>query len=140
MQLLDLLDRQQGLSSTSSSDFRLVPLPDLTPTKIQVMDLPGTAGEARLRGGPNVGPLPAGAFDVALYLDGGLMTNGLQSAGELDAGKLGDFCTQTLLPSSGLHTLAALVDPPSASSSRARRTMNMSRAIVRGSSGAGLGA
>ena len=93
-------------------EFRLVPLPDLRPVGINVLDLPGSTDKLVCMAVQNVGALEAGAFEATLYVDGVAPPNGKALAGRLDAPGSGDLCVETALPDSGEHRLAAVVDEP----------------------------
>jgi hypothetical protein len=115
-------------------EIRLAPLPDLTPTKIEKVALTGTTNDGVCMDVGNAGPVDAGPFQVVLRIDDTPAPNGLLQAGGLPAGKIGTFCTETSLPTSGQHRLSAAVDEARAvleqreTNNRLEQTLNLTPA------------
>lgn len=97
---------------TAEFEVQLVPLPDLQPTSITILDLPGGTGKVPCVGIQNTGPGDAGPFQVALYVDGATPPAGTAEAGRLNAGLYGELCVDANLPTTGQHQLTAIVDEP----------------------------
>lgn len=93
-------------------EIRNVPLPDLEPTRIQTLDLPGSTNDLVCMGVLNRGAMDAGPFEAWLVLDGALPPIGKALAGGLGSGQYGDLCVEVNLPTTGQHYLTALVDEP----------------------------
>ncbi len=91
-------------------EVRLVPLPDLRPSNISILDAPGSTDKLVCMAVQNIGPVDAGAFDVLLRLDRVLEPLGRAEAGRLGSGEHGELCVQTALPQSGVHQLSVVVD------------------------------
>lgn len=99
-------------AGTVGYEIRYMPLPDLHPTDIKVLAIPGSTDDLVCMGVENIGPVEAGPFQAALHLNGQLATNGVAQAGRLGAGQHGDLCVQTRLPTAGRFRLSAVVDEP----------------------------
>lgn len=97
---------------TAEFEVQLVPLPDLQPTSITILDLPGGTGKLPCVGIQNTGPGDAGPFQVALYVDAATPPAGIAEAGRLGAGQNGELCVEANLPTTGQHQLTAVVDEP----------------------------
>jgi subtilase family serine protease len=91
--------------------LRGIDLPDLHPTEIKVLPVPGSSQKLLCAAIENIGTANAGPFDVEFKIDGVVPPGGIVSAGKLDAGKNGELCVQTALPAKGQHVLSAVVDP-----------------------------
>jgi hypothetical protein len=91
--------------------IRRVPLPDLQPTSIKVVNQAGNTDEVCINV-INGGALDAGPFQVALRLDGTTppATIGTTIAARLASGQHSALCIHTNLPTSGQHDLTAVVD------------------------------
>jgi hypothetical protein len=112
--------RATGADSNHIGDFivtyeiRRVPLPDLRPVRIQVHDLPGSDRKRACMPVQNVGLGEAGPHEVALRVDGVVPPGGRAIATGPGPGTAHEVCVEAVLPTSGQHTLAAVVDEPRA--------------------------
>jgi subtilase family serine protease len=90
-------------------EVRYAPLPDLVPTGVRVLDIPG-GGKAACLGIENAGQQDAGPFAATLRLDEVDISGDALQAGGLGAGQYGELCVNAELPTGGVHQLAATVD------------------------------
>ena len=93
-------------------EIRNVTLPDLKPVAIKITDQPGTDKKKVCMTVHNAGTGVAYAFQVALRVDGEIPSDGGATIPQLTTVGYTDACVQTRLPTTGQHTLAALVDVP----------------------------
>lgn len=93
-----------------SINARAAGFPDLHPTEIKVLNVPGSSQKLLCVAMENIGAGNAGPFDVEFKIDGVVPPGGVVSAGKLDAGKSGELCVQATLPAKGQHVLSAVVD------------------------------
>ena len=90
-------------------EVRLMPLPDLVPTRVEKVDVAGTSNDVVCMDVRNGGPLDAGPFRMTVLVDDTVVPNGIVEAGKLEAGKAGTLCTETTLPTLG-EWLSVVVD------------------------------
>jgi hypothetical protein len=93
-------------------EIRRIPLPDLEPTDIKLLDLAGAPNDTVCVSVLNRGAMDAGPFETWLVLDGAIPPLGKAEAGKLDSGQAGELCMNVTLPTTGNHYLTALVDEP----------------------------
>ena len=91
-------------------EIRPVPLPDLRPVAIKIHDLPGNQKKLVCAAIENIETADAGAFEVALKVDGVVPPGGQASAGRLASKAAGELCAEIALPATGQHQLSAVVD------------------------------
>jgi len=91
-------------------EIRRVPLPDLRPVNIKIYDLPGNPKQLVCAAVQNIETADAGAFEVALKVDGVVPPGGRATAGRLASGDAGELCAEMALPATGQHQLSAVVD------------------------------
>ena len=91
-------------------EIRPAPLPDLRPVAIKILDLPGNPKKLVCAALENVETGDAGAFEVALKVDGVVPPGGRATAGRLAARDAGELCAEIALPSTGQHQVSAVVD------------------------------
>ena len=90
-------------------EVRLMPLPDLVPTRVEQVDVAGSPNDAVCMDVRNNGPAAAGPFQMTVLVDDAVVPNGIVEAGKLPAGQVGTLCTETTLPTSG-EWLSVIVD------------------------------
>jgi hypothetical protein len=93
-------------------EIRSVDLPDLKPVAIKTTDQPGTDKQRVCMTVHNAGLRTAGAFQVALRIDGDIPNDAVATIPQLARDGYTDGCIQTRLPTSGKHTLSMLIDAP----------------------------
>jgi hypothetical protein len=93
---------------TITFEIRRTPLPDLHPTSIEVLSIPG-GGETVCLGVENVGQKNAGPFEMVFRIDGQDVPGGTVAAGALPMGQSGKLCLPVALPF-GQHKLSVDVD------------------------------
>lgn len=91
-------------------EVRLAPLPDLRPSRITILDAPGSTDKLVCMAVQNIGPVDAGPFEAVLRLDRDLDPLGRAEAGRLGSGEYGELCVQVALPQEGVHRLSVAVD------------------------------
>jgi hypothetical protein len=92
-------------------EIALMSLADLVPTSIKISELPNTGGAHLVcMNFENRGPVDAGGFNVELHVDSEYMGSH-EYVYSLPSGGNDESCVGTFLPTSGLHTLSAIVDP-----------------------------
>ena len=91
-------------------EIRRAPLPDLRPVNIKIYDLPGNPKKLVCAAVQNIETADAGAFEVALKIDGVVPPGGQATAGRLASGDAGELCAEIALPATGQHQLSAVVD------------------------------
>ena len=100
---------------TVTYEIRPVPLPDLKALhQITVDDLPGSAEKRVCMVVQNDAHVPAGPFEVALRVGGDVPSDGRHPVASLGPRSNYTACVETVLPTSGQHLLAAVVDGPRA--------------------------
>lgn len=98
---------------TISYEVRAMPLPDLHPTDITLLAIPGNSDQELVcMGVENKGSVEAGPFQAALLINDQPAVNGVAQAGRLGAGQQGDLCVQTRLPTNERYQLSAVIDEP----------------------------
>jgi hypothetical protein len=95
---------------TIGYEIRYAALPDLRPTNISVVPLPGTVNQRICVGVDNRGTEDSGPFEATVYIDGQPAPTGPAQAGNLKAGAHGDLCIEEILPATGAYKLSAAVD------------------------------
>jgi hypothetical protein len=118
-------------------EVRRAPLPDLHPTSIEVLPIPG-GGESVCLGVENVGQQDAGPFEMVFRIDGQDVPNGTVAAGRLAAGESGKLCLPAELPR-GVHTLSASADEPRGVLEMDERNNSFERQFVRLAGGGAVG-
>ena len=109
-------ERSRRADDVSNGDFtityevRIAPIPDLRASNIRVLDLPGSPKKQVCMGVQNVGGAGAGPFDASLYVDQTMPPGGTAQVSGLSAQNGGEQCVEVDLPTSGRHTLRAIVD------------------------------
>jgi len=93
-------------------EIRRIPLPDLEPTDIKILDLPGAPNDTVCVSVLNRGAMDAGPFETWLVLNGAIPPLVKAEAGRLGSGQAGELCMNVTLPTTGSHYLTALVDEP----------------------------
>ncbi len=95
---------------TAEYEVRHALLPDLEPTKIEIVELPGSTEDVVCMSVLNRGVKNPGPFEMTLRAGPDVLRNGTVSAGGLPSGDFGVLCTGTDLPTSGQHQLSVTVD------------------------------
>lgn len=91
-------------------EIRKTALPDLHPRAIKVIDGATGSDDAVCVDVVNAGQQDAASFHLNVYVDNTLPPNGGLEAAGLGPGESRESCIRTILPTSGLHRLRAIVD------------------------------
>jgi hypothetical protein len=95
---------------TVTYEVRKAPAADLRPGYIKVTPVGGSNKSHVCMSVINSETVAADPFFVALKVDGSVPAGGRVSVGTLGGGEYGESCVDVLLPTSGEHTLTAVVD------------------------------
>jgi hypothetical protein len=112
--IMDDSGKGQGEPGKFSVEYeiRRIPLPDLEPTAIKVLQLAGSPDDVVCMSVLNRGSENAGPFEVWLTVDGAIPPLGKTEAGQLPSGQFGELCVNVKLPETGTYNLSAIVDWP----------------------------
>jgi hypothetical protein len=109
-------ERSRRADDVTNGDFtityevRIAQIPDLRASNIRVLDLPGSPKKRVCMGVQNVGGADAGPFDASLYVDQSMPPGGTAQVSGMSAQNGGEHCVEAEMPTSGRHTLRAIVD------------------------------